>query len=480
MKKLIPYFCFLFLMGIIIPFVYGQFPKAFIYVLIVFILALVILLIKKGKVTVYDCLIIYMGLIPLHTFRVGTESVFLRLTEIAFIPLFLWWIVHRRQTGGFQSLRRFKKVYVVLFFFMLFSFMSVAKSIRPGVSIYRNVILIYLIFLSFMVADIFRTTEKMISVIKPMLIIGALTGVIAMLQSFFPILYPFPSRVLISNSLITIIRSGVGWDDPSYYGLYIAMILPITLSCLLSGKFREKSFLKICLLLQIGGLVSSYSRLSLGGFFVSSVYLLWVHKRKNIAVSIVLLVILFLGSISLARPYVYEKYPYIAAYFFRIPDEETLQDDPKLVAGYRYDCWRANINMFVDNPWLGVGPFMSTDRYLDYRPSDALIYDIPLAVHSEYLSMLSERGALGFGSFALFIVVLFSHAAGNISTYSDTQCSVLIAGLKAGMISWLIFSFGGASVYSIQFWISVGMLLALFDINKLENGIKGSTQYSSP
>ena len=470
MKKFFPYFCFLFLLGLLIPYVYGQFPKAFIYVLVVLVLTVMALLIKKGRITVFDWLIIYMGLIPLHSLKVGTASVFLRLTEISFIPLGLWWIVHRRRAGAMQKVSAFKQEYLILVFFFIFTFMSITQSIKPVISIYRSVILIYLVVLSFLVADISRDLEKVLKIIKAMMIISSIAGFIALCQSVYPPLYPFTKRSLVQLGGLTIIRAGVGWFDPGYFGLYIAMIIPVTLSCIFCGKFKDTVFFKRCLVLQLAGLISSYSRLSLGGVFTATVFLLFVYKRKKLAVALVSIVLLLLAGMSVARSYIYEHQPYIAAYIFRIAEEDVLKEHPTLVAGYRMDSWRANIAMFLDNPILGVGPFMSTDMYFKYRPIDDMWrYDQPLAVHSEYLSLLSERGILGFGSFALFLIVLFRHAAIQIKKYSDTKSSALIAGLKAGIISWLVFSVGGATIYSVQLWISVGLLIALFEIVKNEN-----------
>ncbi len=475
MKKFLPYFGFLFLLGLGIPYVYGQFPKAFVYILVVLVLTVLALMIKKGRITVFDWLIIFMGLIPLHSLKVGTSTVFLRLTEIAFIPLLLWWIIYRRMYGGLQKWTSVKKEHLILFFFFIFSFMSVTKSIRPFVSIYRMLILVYLAFLSFIIADVLVNMEELMKIVKAMVIIAAASGIIALCQSVYPPLYPFTKRLLVQLGGLSIIRAGVGWFDPGYFGLYIAMIIPVTLSCILSGKFNETVFFKRCLFLQIAGLISSYSRLSLGGVFAATVFLLFVNKKKKLAVSMVLIVFILFGGLFLARPYIYEHQSYIAAYVFRISNEEVLKEHPSLVAGYRMDSWRANIAMFLDNPILGVGPFMSTDMYFKYRPIDDMWrYDQPLAVHSEYLSLLSERGILGFGSFALFFMVLFRHAVILMKKYSNTRASALIAGLNGGIISWLVFSVGGASIYSIQLWITVGLLIALFDLIKNENNSRTS------
>ena len=67
-------------------------------------------------------------------------------------------------------------------------------------------------------------------------------------------------------------------------------------------------------------------------------------------------------------------------------------------SGGRFGIWIANINMFIDNPFLGVGPDSSflRDEYFEI--------DTPvLQTHNLYLQLLSEFGLVGFIIFILFI-----------------------------------------------------------------------------
>ncbi len=185
MKKIWPLVLFSLILGGTIPYLYATYPKEFLYLFIVFVITIIILLIKRGGVTIYDCLIIYMALIPFHTFRVGSERYFLRLTEVAFIPLFLWWVAQKVSLPQ-EERRIFHTEYLILALFLAFTIMSITQAINPIVSIYRTLILIYLVIFSFIVADILRAKDKIIIIIKAMMVIASLAGIVSVLQSFIP------------------------------------------------------------------------------------------------------------------------------------------------------------------------------------------------------------------------------------------------------------------------------------------------------
>ena len=76
--------------GMIIP-LFAQ-TKEFYYVSLLFGASLIFFSIKKWSISIIDMLVIFLITIPLHTFRLGGTEHFVRLSEIAFIPLFLWWL----------------------------------------------------------------------------------------------------------------------------------------------------------------------------------------------------------------------------------------------------------------------------------------------------------------------------------------------------------------------------------------------------
>ena len=173
--------------------------------------------------------------------------------------------------------------------------------------------------------------------------------------------------------------------------------------------------------------------------------------------------------LSFGVDYVYTHHPYIAAYVFRMARVEELKEHPTLVAGHRMDAWKASIAMIKDNPILGVGPFMSSTMYHKYRPGEELWpLDRWLAVHNEYLSILSERGILGFLAFVAFIFVLLRRAKRTFIAFRENQLGVLMLGLIASVISFMVFSIATASIYTVQFWLTVGLIIAIYNVAQKE------------
>ena len=382
--------CLICLLGLAIPFLVPMYATAMSNILIVIVALLLAVTVTKGRIGVHEWLIIFLVLIPLHSFTIGSELFFLRLTEIAFIPFFAVWLFQKR-TGTHPAQRSFPPEYSIVFFFVALSFISMYKAEVVLVSLHRTMILTYLAVFSYIVWDILAgNKQKIFMVVRAMVVIASITGGIGILQAFIPQLYPFYHRGYMTIAGINIIRAGAGWYDPSYFGLYLSMIIPLTVSLLRSDLFfNNKKVLRYCLWVQWGGLLASGSRASILATFVAYLFLLWVGKKQKIAFTILVLVILFVSIAFVGMPYVYNEFPALAAFMFRIPHLQTVMVRPELILGWRLDAWRANIAMFLDNPFIGVGPFMAGYRYKDYYPKDHLypFTDI-LHPHSEYLSLL--------------------------------------------------------------------------------------------
>jgi len=238
--------------------------------------------------------------------------------------------------------------------------------------------------------------------------------------------------------------------------------MSITISCLLSRQFPDQTrFLKRCLVLQTIGLVSSYSRGSLFALFAGGLFLLWSYGKRLTALMILLVVVLSFFFMTVGIDIIYEKYPYLAAYFFRIGRVEWIKKEPSLIFGYRFEAWQVYMRMFLHNPILGVGPFAGRVHYNKYAGDDIPYRGWPTAPHNEFLSILSERGLLGFCSFMLFLTTLLSHGYHRIRRHPNSPESAVLRGTTAAVICFLVFSLGGASIYDIQFWLNVGMMVAV-------------------
>ncbi|MFH1063147.1 MAG: O-antigen ligase family protein [Candidatus Omnitrophota bacterium] len=456
------------IIGGVLPYLFMQFSVKLVLFVVALLGFICLLLIKQGRITVYDWLILFFMAIPFHDFRIMFGSFFLRLTEVFFIPFFIWASVQiTRNKSDRKNLLRLEPEYVSLLFFYAFTVISIACSISPFISIYRTVVLLYLILLSFIISKILKHEDKIYLIIKAMIAVSAAASIFAIFQSLIPALQPFHPIPLARLWGLTIYRSGAGWQNPNYLALYLTMIFPITYVCKISNLFPEKKFLQVSFILQLFGLISTYSRLGFISLSLTFLCLLAVRGKKNLA--LILLIILTILAITtfMSMTYIYEYHPFLARTIFRIPYLDMVMKNPLLIAGWRRDAWIANFRMFADHPFLGVGPFMSTAMYSEYRPTDQ-VYQLKwgLAVHNEYLSLLSERGLFGT---LLFLGFLFFLTTRSIVFYKKNKSSrqgKLMLGLWASILNFMFFSFGGATIYSVEFWINVGIIFALYNSNK--------------
>jgi len=443
--------------------------RQFYYVLFLLIAAMLTFALKRGKVTVYDWLFLFILTMPVHSLRLGGQVHFVRLTEIIFMPLFLFWLIDRSWYRR-RALKMHKEFFMILGFWII-NILAISKSMYPVISIMRVLIISYLIIFCYLVSDILRTRQRIMFITQAMIVISALSAILAILQVFIPELHIFPKHSLVSLGRITLYRAGAGWEDPNYYALYLVMNAALTLSYLFSRQLKTKGFFRVCLLLQCAGIVATFSRMGFICLFFVFVYSLFAYRKLKIAICILLIAIVVIAGLVGSIEYIYDHSPFVQAYVFRHPDLEMLQRYPQLILVYRWDAFCANWRMFIDNPFLGVGPFMAMYNYSKYVPADALwsnkeIFD----THNQYLQLLSEKGIFGFIFFMGFIILIWQRLTRLIVRYQDDQIHCVLIGLKGSMFAYLVASLVTQTTHEIQFWLSAGLCLALFSILEKKEG----------
>ena len=456
------------LIGGILPYLFLNLSGKLIILFGALLVILGLLLIKKGKITIYDWLILFFLSIPFHDYRIMFGSFFLRLTEVCFIPLLVWGVIQMtRQEADRRNLFKLNAEYIILLFFSAFTAMSVLLSADPFVGTYRTIILAYLVILSFIISKVLKEEDKIYLIVKALIAVSAGASIFAILQAFLPAFQPFYPIPLIQLGSVTLYRSGVGWQNPNYFALYLSMILPITYVCKIYKLFPEKKFIQTCFVLQTCGIFCTYSRLGFISLGLTFLFLLWVRGKKTLVLIMVIVIAVLSVLTFTSMAYIYEHNPYLAVTIFRIPNPGLVLKNPLLIAGWRRDAWVANARMFLDHPFIGIGPFMSTAMYEQYRPTDQVYpWKSGLAVHSEYLSLLSERGIIGTALFFLFLLFLMTRANLYYQQNKSAVSGKLMLGLWASIVNFIWFSFGGATIYSVEFWINVGLILAVYNLGK--------------
>ena len=108
-----------------------------------------------------------------------------------------------------------------------------------------------------------------------------------------------------------------------------------------------------------------------------------------------------LASATVLSEHLVERYGTILT----VTDADTAQD--KSVQG-RLAQWIVAVNLFLDNPALGVGAGNYNVRFQDYSLDLGLIFrdGEARAAHSLYLEILAERGIVGFAWFTAILVAV--------------------------------------------------------------------------
>ncbi len=441
--------------------------REFYYLSALFVFALLLFAINKKPVSLINLLVLFLITIPLHTFRLGGIEHFIRLSEIAFIPLFLVWIMSRFLNKSKEPFT-IRKEFLLLGIYLLINIASTRNSIYPAISIEKTLILAYLFLFTYIVSDIINKKERLTTVVKAMIWISSISAIIAAAQSVFPQLLIF-KRVSIGTAFgISFYRTGVGWHDPNYYALYLALNAIITLSLLLSRHGKKYRFLKICFLLQLIGVLSTFSRTVMGSLALASLYPLIYFGRKKTVLAILLFIIITMGIMASSASIIYKKYPLISSIVYRIPDQETLSKQPTLIMGHRYAAFMSNWSMFLDHPILGVGPFMAMYNFDKYKPF-GYKYPYPiLASHNQYLQLLAEKGIFGFVVFLAFISIIIKNINISIRNLPDSEYKAYLVGFKSAILVYLIASLALETSHELQFWLTAGLSMAFFNIMKKE------------
>lgn len=250
--------------------------------------------------------------------------------------------------------------------------------------------------------------------------------------------------------------------NPGPYSGYLAMIFPISLSCLLqsSGKTRYLWLLGFALMLCIlpaGMSRSAWLALSLSSIWVLSVHLKWItkakryiqtHHYKTILYCILTTIIIISSSIFLYQ---------------MKPDS----------ANGRLFMWKITCKVIADKPLAGYGPGAFSHAYGekqsayfasgDYTEQEERVAGAPEYAFNEYLQLGVEGGII---LLIIFLSLVVWGIGKGISNKEYTACS--------GIISLLLFSLSSYPFQILPFLMMGVLLLAVCVSNSKESKTKSS------
>lgn len=276
--------------------------------------------------------------------------------------------------------------------------------------------------------------------------------------------------------------------EPAFFANFLLVVFPLLLAYLVNGQFglisrRKTIFFLICLFCALIMTMSKGTFLALGvllpicfigrkpGFAIRKLMPVGIFALAAVAG---ICVAIFNYSLSVFPKYDLNSLLYES---FLNPDQGSYVE--------RREANMTSWDMFLDQPWLGVGPSNYGDNYNRYKPVWGQIdqFDVKLTPNNIALNLLAENGILGtilFSGLLLTLAVriwayLRSGVAGSLE-------HTTVAGLAYGFACMLFQYFFSAFIYFPHFWVMIGLLIAFMNLrrNKAESSVAAEMMAARP
>lgn len=267
-------------------------------------------------------------------------------------------------------------------------------------------------------------------------------------------------------------RFGSIFINPNHHAALLICSLSLILSLIFIRPFKklQRMLLALIPLCMIFALYISKSR---GGWIGSMISILLLGYCLGDRFSIRTRMTIMLGIIIgiFAASYFYSS-------GFRERIEGTFTGNTGQSGLFRFWLWAPTVDMWLDQPLLGVGPGQFNVRFPAYRTAFTQLN--PIHAHNEYLEALVEYGLIGFLLIFTFVARVFYQAIHflktNSNTASDSQPGYwhkrfVIIGSTAGLIGFAVHSFFEFNLRIPALAVTAAVLLGT---------LIGSLQHSRP
>lgn len=337
------------------------------------------------------------------------------------------------------------------FLFLLIYLLSAMLSDYPMTSI-STIERLLVSYIFFAITLAFIDPQKLITSLPKVIIIGVtMSTILGILGTVFDI-------SLFTRDEATYVRALGGSMNANSFSSYVILAFPLLVHYFLTAqRFRDRLLMMILLIINIMGIMSSYSR---GGLLVFIIILLFLfleykHLIKARTFGFVLSFILIL------IPFIFIFTP--TSYIDRI---ESISDTTDPAISRRQSYIDVGIDIFKENPVLGTGPgtykyeYAATDVALVYSKEGDSYEKLRRVAHNTYIEVLTGTGAIGM---VVFIIILglslknFTYAKKQLVEQGHKKLASLISAYKISFLSVLVYFFMISNLYYKQFWLFIAI-----------------------
>lgn len=244
------------------------------------------------------------------------------------------------------------------------------------------------------------------------------------------------------------------FDDPNFAAQSMIIILILTIFLyLFSNNQKEKLVLRISVLIELIAIIFTNSR---GGFLTLCAIILVLIKHLKISSKNIMLVIIFLATISIVMLNVH-KYNRLKSLSLLLTSNDIASSDSSIKL--RVAAINAGIAMYLKNPILGVGIGNSPMWNIEYGT------DMLVAGHNMYLTIMCEVGTIGLLIFFYSIAKLI-RSMKIAERIIINRLHYIASSLKISIYSFLISSLFLSSLHIKIFWVLLALSVSLTTIMK--------------
>ena len=404
---------------------------------------------------------------PSHVPRLALLSL-MAVIGMVFYLFYLWKL---------QSNFYFHKVHLLVLVFLAWATISISWTVDYGNFAYEIIPLWALVGLFFIASHVanFQNVKLFIFIS----IIGALyASIIALLQNYGL----NPSFI---HPEVLGMHSTFGFKN--HFALYLDLIVPVSLSLLLSTKnFKFRWVLTLFSGVIIGVLIETHTRgswLTLLSWLAIAIGIIFISHKSYKETSLLilkrkyelLLIILITCLITIPQGHIDKTWGR------NVPEGKIIDNSSK----YRLQMYYNSLNMIKDHPVTGVGYGAFWKGFRDYMNHPEIIKrtnagNYIYRLHSDPLQYFTELGIPG----GLLILLIFFYVLYMgirlFFQYDDPYKKIIILGLTMSILAC-----GGHSLIdfplhkpssAIQFWVFLGLIAGLY-VKNVSNPVKVNKFY---
>ncbi|MBN1351292.1 O-antigen ligase family protein [candidate division KSB1 bacterium] len=401
----------------------------------------------------------------------GVPGLVVSVWSLLLFSLYIIWI-GEYLLGSKKKIHSFPIVSAAVGFLVLFSILSMAKSISIKLSVFQLVELIKVIMLMFYIANNVDTEKDYKFIIYTLFAAMLLEISLGYYQhtvnqyvdlGIFADGKARKARELGSQTLIGVTGTFFG-DGP--FADYLLLMLFLVMGSIIS---KGKIYQKVLFFGLFGGglplLIFTFSRGAWLGFVCALGFFVIVKLIVNDRRSTAILFFLLIAIAGLVILYSYQDIIFHRVY-----------GDDRGSAQSRLPMMRVAFEILKANPLLGVGLNNYTTAMAQYDPT-GLSYIWHQPVHNVFMQLAAEIGIPGISAFILLILALFGYAIITMRRAKEFYKNQLI-GLLAGLLGLFIHGMvNNATIVTspyLMFWLWGGLILSIAKINQQNSALKNN------